>query len=74
MTITRSVPTTAAAALCAATLALGLSACGSQPTQARSTRTAPASTAPALTQVDAPTAPRELPREPRCFPGKRCAQ
>ncbi len=66
MTISRSIPASAAAAFCAATLALGLAACGSAPTGSGTTP------APALTKVDAPTAPHAFPREPRCGP-VRCS-
>jgi hypothetical protein len=71
-TSSRSVPKNAAAAICAATFALGLAACGSAPTDAGTTGTTRTTPAPALTKVDAPTAPHDFSHEPRCFPGKNC--
>jgi starvation-inducible outer membrane lipoprotein len=68
-TNSRSVTRNAAVAVCAATFALGLAACGSAPTVAGTTGTTPA---PAITKVDAPTAPHAFSHEARCFPGKRC--
>jgi starvation-inducible outer membrane lipoprotein len=72
MTISRSIPRNAAAALCAATFALGLAACGSAPTDAGTTQTTHTTPAPALTKVDASTTQHDSSHEPRCFPGKRC--
>jgi hypothetical protein len=72
MTISRSIPRNAAAALCAATFALGLAACGSAPTDAGTTQTTHTTPAPALTKVDAPTTHHDFSHEPRCFPGKHC--
>jgi starvation-inducible outer membrane lipoprotein len=69
MTSSRSITRNVAVAVCAATFALGLAACGSAPTDAGTTGTTPA---PALTKVDAPTTPHDFSHEPRCFPGKHC--
>jgi hypothetical protein len=72
MTITRSIPSSAAAVFCAATMALGLAACGSTATDAGTSGHTRSTPAPALTNVDAPTAPHDFSHQPRCFPGRHC--
>jgi hypothetical protein len=74
MTVPRSILTSTAAVICAATLALALTACGSSESGAGSTRSSRVTPAHALTNVDAPAGPRTLSHQQRCFPGKRCAQ
>jgi hypothetical protein len=74
MTISRSLPTSTAAAMCVATLALALTACGSNGSDAGSTQPTRNTHAPALSNVDAPTGPHTLPHRTRCFPGGHCAE
>ena len=71
MNTTRPILKTAAATMFAATLALGLAACGSAPADTVSTvSTKPA---PALTK-DAPPSSHDFSHEPRCFPALPCSR
>jgi|1186.fasta_scaffold757588_2 hypothetical protein len=74
MTVSHSIPTGTAAAICAATLALALTACGSNGSGAGSTRPTRVAPAHTLTEVDPPTGTHTLPQQRRCFPGNRCAE
>jgi len=65
--ITRKTALTVAAA----TMALGLAACGSGASDNAEHGT---KQAPAFEKAAATTAPQNWPRDPRCFPGRHCAR